>query len=254
MANAPVRHAAEWRKGRGSPWYVPGALGERPTSAPRFRPALFAAIATLSTLGLAIGACGDDPKQQGDNEPEGDFQVKVTRSEFPTAQRLAQTSDLILGVKNTGDEPLPELAFTIETVDGDDGPTADGSFDVYVDDPSLSNPNRPVWILENKFPRELGTPPPAGLSGGFRAQTNTFGFGSLEPGEEETIVWRVTPVQGGTYTLTYRVEAGLDGNGHGGSPRGSSAGRWGAGRGATTCRPNLNDMHTLAAYPDLDNR
>lgn len=140
--------------------------------------------------------------------------MSVTRSEFPTAQRLAQTSDLILGVKNTGDEPLPELAITIQTANREqrDGPIADGSFDVYVDDPSLSNPNRPVWILENKFPRELGTPPPVGLSGGFRAQTNTFGFGSLEPGEERTIVWRVTPVQGGTYTLSYRVEAGLDGN------------------------------------------
>jgi hypothetical protein len=183
-------------------------LGERPTSAPRHRPALFAATALLSTLALALGACGEEAKPQGDNEPSGKFEVEVTRSQFPTAQRLAQTSDLVLGVKNTGDEALPELAFTIET----DGGEADGSFKIRVDDPSLSNPSRPVWILENKFPRELGTPPPTGLSGGLRAQTNTFGFGSLEPGEERTIIWRVTPVQAGTYTLHYLVEAGLDGN------------------------------------------
>jgi hypothetical protein len=162
----------------------------------------------LSTLALVLGACGEEAKPQSDNEPSGEFEVEVTRSEFPTAQRLAQTSDLILGVKNTGKEDIPELAFTITTDDG----KANGSFSTFVDDPSLSNPSRPVWILENKFPRELGTPPPTGLSGGFRAQTNTFGFGTLEAGEKRTIVWRVTPVQAGTYTLHYIVEAGLDGN------------------------------------------
>jgi len=167
-----------------------------------------AATALLSVFALALAACGEEAKPQDDNEPSGKFEVEVTKSEFPTAQRLAQTSDLVLGVKNTGDEALPELAFTIETDDG----LADGSFDIRIDDPSASNPSRPVWILENKYPREQGTPPPAGLSGGLRAQTNTFGFGSLEPGEERTIVWRVTPVQAGTYTLHYLVEAGLDGN------------------------------------------
>jgi hypothetical protein len=147
------------------------------------------------TLGLPVvlAACGGGEPQDA-NEPAGNFPVKVTASKFPTSQRLAETSDLVLGVKNTGD----------------DG-SADGSFDVRVDDPSLSNPNRPVWILENKYPREVGSPAPTGLSGGFRAQTNTFGFGPLNPGETEEIVWRVTPVQAGTYTLHYLVEAGLDG-------------------------------------------
>lgn len=145
--------------------------------------------------------------RQDANEPAGNFPVEVTVSKFPTSQRLAETSDLILGVENTGDEPLSELAFTIETDDG----KADGSFDTRLDDPSLANPSRPVWILENKYPRELGTPPPTGLSGGFRAQTNTFGFGPLDPGATKKIVWRVTPVKPGTYTLHYIVAAGLDG-------------------------------------------
>lgn len=162
----------------------------------------------LSALLLVLSACGEEASSQGDNEPVGEFEVDVTKSEFPTAQRLAQTSDLILGVKNTGDEAIPELAFTIVTDDG----TADGSFKVRVEDESLANPNRPVWILESGFPREVDTPAPVGGSGGLRAQTNTFGFGSLEPGDVREIVWRVTPVQAGTYTLRYLVEAGLDGN------------------------------------------
>lgn len=170
--------------------------------------AVFSIAVLLPSLALGLAACGDDAESQASNEPEGDFPVEVTQAKFPTSQRLAQTSDLVLGVKNTGDQPLPQLVFTIETDDG----SADGSFNIRLDDDSLANPNRPVWILENKFPRPLGDPPSTGLGPGFRAQTNTFGFDSLEPGETENIVWRVTPVNPGTYTLRYRVEAGLDGN------------------------------------------
>jgi len=156
-----------------------------------------------------LSACGgdDSTNQQNADEPSGDFPVEITKAKFPTEQRLALTSDLMLGVKNTGDEPLPELAFTIETDDG----VADGSFNVRIDDPTASNPNRPVWILEDKYPRATDDPIPKGISGGLRAQTNTFGFGPLDPGEEKTIVWRVTAVEAGTYTLHYQVEAGLDG-------------------------------------------
>lgn len=131
----------------------------------------------------------------------------MTRASFPAEQRLALTSDLVLGVENVGDEALPELTFTIETDDGD----ADGSFETQIDNPSASTPSRPVWILDYKYPREIDQPPPEGNSGGLRAQTNTFGFGPLDAGDERTVVWRLTAVEPGTYTLHYRVEAGLDG-------------------------------------------
>jgi len=163
-------------------------------------------LATASTA-ILIGACGSEDPQDA-NEPTGEFEVEVTEAEFDKKQRLAETGDLVLGVENTGTETVPELAFTIFTGDG----TADGSFSVRSDQPGLANPNRPVWVLENKFPRFVGAPPPQGLSGGFRVQTNTFGFGPLEPGETKEVVWRLTPVQAGTYTLSYIVEAGLDGN------------------------------------------
>jgi hypothetical protein len=200
-----------------TPWYVARALGRRPDkhggtarSAPRAARSgrRAAALAAALVVGLFAGCGGDDSTNQQDaNEPSGDFPVKVTKARFPTNQRLALTSDLVLGVKNIGDEPLPELAFTIETDDGD----ASGSFQTQIDDPSASNPSRPVWILENKYPQVTGEPTPRGNSGGLRAQTNTFGFGPLDPGEERTIVWKLTAVEAGTYTLHYRVEAGLDG-------------------------------------------
>lgn len=170
--------------------------------------AVFAVAVLLPSIALGLSACGDEAESQDADEPTGDFPVEVTTAKFPTSQRLAETSDLVLGVENTGDEALPELAFTIETNDGE----ANGSFNILLDGSTLANPNRPVWILENKYPRPVGTPPPPGLGPGFRAQTNTWGFDSLEPGETEDIVWRLTPVNPGTYTLRYRVEAGLDGN------------------------------------------
>lgn len=192
---------------RGLPWYVAPALGERPKSKGRPRALRTFSIGLVAALLMGMSACGSDDPQDA-NEPEGEFPVEVTTSEFPVDQRLGQTSDLILGVENVGDETVPELAFTIETDDG----TADGSFKKRSDQPGLANPNRSVWILENKFPREVGEPPPPGLSGGTRAQTNTYGFGPLEPGETREIIWRVTPVKAGTYTLSYEVAAGLDGN------------------------------------------
>ncbi len=95
----------------------------------------------------------------------------------------------------------------------------EGPFSVLSPQPGLAIPSRPVWILEQGFPRLAGTEPGPGppgeiaqASGATAAQTNTFAFGSLEPDEIIDMVWRVTPVQSGTYTVHYRVAAGLHGN------------------------------------------
>lgn len=175
---------------------------------PLLIPTLVAVVAAL-----ALAACGSEDPQDA-NEPEGEYEVAVTTAKFPNRQRLAKRSNLLLGVENTGNETVPELAFTIVTNDGNSvEPGADaGSFEVRSDQPGLANPSRPVWVLDNKYPRLVGQPPPKGLSGGFRVQTDTFGFGPLEPGETKEAVWRLTPAEAGTYTLRYEVAAGLDGN------------------------------------------
>lgn len=164
----------------------------------------------LVLMGLAVAvlaACGGSAEPRDADEPSGEFPVEVTSSKFPNRQRLAETTELVLGVENTGQETIPELAVTIFVDDG-----ADGSFSIRLDNPELANPNRPVWILENKYPRLAGEPAPEGSSPGTVAQTNTFGFGELPPGERLEMVWRVTPVRPGTYTLNYELAAGLHGN------------------------------------------
>jgi hypothetical protein len=172
-------------------------------------------LATLATAALAasLAACGDDDRQDVD-EPVGEFPVDVAEARFPTKQRLAETSDLRLAISNIGEMTVPDLAVTIFT--GDE--KASGPFDVRSDQPGLADPNRPVWILENEYPKlvtaglqpaEFDDAPTAGAEA---AQTDTFSFGPLAPGDTTEIVWRVTPVEPGTYTVHYELAAGLHGN------------------------------------------
>jgi hypothetical protein len=182
-------------------------------------------VAVIAALSLALPACGGDKERQDVDEPEADFPVAVTAAKFPTDQRLAQTSDLRLEIENTGSDQVPNLAVTIWTGDEKGG----GSFSVASDQPGLSDPNRPVWILENGFPK-LATTPDEGVAdletapsaGADVAQTDTFAFGPLDAGDSKDVVWRVTPVQAGTYTLHYELAAGLNGKakavGEDGSP------------------------------------
>jgi hypothetical protein len=139
--------------------------------------------------------------------------VDVAEAKFPTKQRLAQTSDLRLAIENVGEETVPDLAVTIYT----DDEKAGGPFDVRSEQPGLADPNRPVWILENEYPKlltpgldpdELDDAPSAGAEA---AQTDTFSFGPVAPGETKDIVWRVTAVEPGTYTVHYELAAGLHG-------------------------------------------
>jgi hypothetical protein len=171
-------------------------------------------LAAVVIAGLAAGlaACGDDDRQDVD-EPEGEFPVNVSEAKFPTNQRLADTSDLRVAIENIGEEQIPDLAVTIYT--GDE--KAGGPFDIRSDQPGLADPNRPVWILASDYPKlltpgldpnELDDAPSAGAEA---VQTDTFSFGPVAPGDTKDIVWRVTAVEAGTYTVHYEVAAGLQG-------------------------------------------
>jgi hypothetical protein len=173
---------------------------------------------------ITVAACGGGERQDL-NEPEGEFPVAIVKAAFPPEQRLAQTSELLLSVRNDGDETIPDLAVTINTgrqadageipdqeaaaTEGEEAaPIANESFSVISEQPGLAIPSRPVWVLEEGFPKLAGETASAGAEA---AQTNTFAFGELEPGETIEIVWEVTAVQPGSYTVAYEVAAGLQG-------------------------------------------
>jgi hypothetical protein len=179
----------------------------------------------VALVSAGVASCGGGSRQDA-NEPEGDFPVQIVSADFPTKQQLAQNTNLTLSVANTGDKTIPDLAITIFTAsDADTGqsgtsttgttgtasqelPTAQGSFSVRSEQPGLAIPFRPVWILEQGFPKLAGETASAGAEA---AQTDTFSFGSLDPNQTRAMVWNVTPVQAGTYTVHYRVAAGLQG-------------------------------------------
>jgi hypothetical protein len=183
----------------------------------------------LATLALGLAACGSGTPRDAD-ETSGEFPAQVSKASFPRHQVLANSANLELAIENAGHDTIPNLAVTIHTGKIKAGVTAtgtgQGSFSIRLNNPNLANPNRPVWILENQYPKLL-TPGlavkdlhKAPSAGGEAAQTDTFQFGALPAGKSKDIVWHVTPVMAGSYTVHYEVAAGLQGEAKAVSPDG----------------------------------
>jgi hypothetical protein len=162
----------------------------------------FAALAAAALL----GACGGS-SSSSDQEPTGTFHVKVTEADFPTAQKLGQTVLLKLGVRNTGKRTVPALNITF-TIAGKRGVNSPLPFGINDPQPELAQPERPVWVLAQTYPRLHGSSKPGGASTSSR---KTFAFGELRPGATTTAVWKLSAVRPGRYTLLYSVAAGLSG-------------------------------------------
>lgn len=157
-------------------WYVRAEMAGTRT---------FALLCAL-TGSLGLAACGGGERQDAD-EPSGSFPVEVVDAEFASDQHLAKQEEMVIRVRNTGDEPLPNVAVTVD------------SFSRRSEQEGLADPERPIWIVDS------------GPRGGTTAYTNTWALGSLPAGETREFKWRVTAVKPGTHTVKYRVAAGLDG-------------------------------------------
>ena len=158
---------------------------------------------------------GEATDTEGEAIPESQLDEEVDQAlqEELDDQAAAEESEDSEGTSQADAELGGETAEEDQTL-----PEAAGAFSVLSQQKGLAIPSRPVWILEQGYPRELdalaNTPPPGEITGGSgteAAQTNTFSFGALEPDDSKILVWRVTPVQAGDYTVRYRVAAGLQG-------------------------------------------
>jgi hypothetical protein len=181
-------------------------------------PDLEARRLVLVGLIAAVGCGGGE--RQDENEPEGDFAVEVVASSFPKQQKLAQSSDLMISVRNSGDETVPNVAVTLK------------GLDYRATQPDVANAERPQFAI-NGVPREIGGFPEAKDAtplGCDSAYVNTWACGPLKPGDERTFVWKVTAVKAGPYDVSWRVAAGLNGKakavaaGGGPAPSGSFSG------------------------------
>jgi hypothetical protein len=135
---------------------------------------------------LVVAGCGGGQSQDA-SEPSGEFRVAVTDARFPASQRLAEPQRLVIAVKNTGNETVPDVAVTVD------------SFAATSDQAGLASAQRPVWVVDD------------GPRGGTTAYVNTWALGPLPPGRTRRFVWHVTAVQAGTHTVKWQVAAGLNG-------------------------------------------
>jgi hypothetical protein len=133
--------------------------------------------------------------------------VKVVNARFPTKQHLGQTSMLQIGVRNTGKKTVPAVAVSV-SIGGKQGETSSLPFGIHDPQPELAQPDRPVWVLAEGFPKLSGSQEPGGAA---TSGHKTFDFGALKPGKTVEGVWKLSAVKGGHYTLLYGVEAGLSG-------------------------------------------
>lgn len=166
----------------------------------------FAALAAAAICSAWISACGGS-SSSSDSEPTGTFHVKVTEASFPTAQKLGQTALLKLAVRNTGKRPVPGLTVSF-TIAGKEGVNSSLPFAVRDPQPELAQPERPVWVLAQTYPRLHGSSKPGGAS---TSSPKTFALGELKPGATTDAVWKLSAVRSGKYTLLYSIDAGVGG-------------------------------------------
>jgi hypothetical protein len=153
--------------------------------------------------GVALLAAGCGSAQRDAQETKGTFAVRIVKAGFPAHQVISRQTALLLRVRNTGTQTMPNVAVTID------------SFAYASNYPELASNKRPIWVVEEgpgaipKRPVESETVSPPG--GGQTVYVNTWALGPLAPGHASTFFWRVVPVKAGRYTVHYTVAAGLDG-------------------------------------------
>jgi hypothetical protein len=145
-----------------------------------------------------VAGCGGGERQDA-SEKGGSYRVEVVDASFPSEQSIAQAAELKIRVRNADSKALPNVAVTIETTPSGARTEAPQAFSSNVQDANLSDPSRPIWIVDT------------GPSGGDTAYTNTWALGRLKPGATRTFRWKVTAVKPGAYTVDYAVSPGLTG-------------------------------------------
>ena len=151
----------------------------------------------LAFVAVGLASCGGGQRQDA-NEPKGTWKVDVLSASFPGRQRLSDHTELRIKVKNADTRTVPNLAVTVD------------GFDYRKQDSAIADPQRPIWVID-QAPDNSTT-----------AFTNTWSVGAVPAGQTRTLVWKVSAVRAGTYTLRFKVAAGLEGKAKATLPDGSS--------------------------------
>lgn len=164
--------------------------------------------AGLAALALAasLAACGGS--SSGSDEAEGRYEMKVVKATFPTEQDLGQTTLMRIAVRNTGDKTVQTTGITI-SIAGEEGQTSSLPFGIHDPQPNLAQPDRPVWVVAEGYPKPSGATTKRG--GATSSSRKTYDFGALKPGKTVEGIWKLSAVKAGRFTVLYQVDAGLGG-------------------------------------------
>jgi hypothetical protein len=181
-------------------------------------------MAAALALAVALGGCGGGSSSNDSASASGTYRARIVTADFPTEQRLGETTLMRIGVRNVGDRTMPATTVSV-TLAGKQGEASSLPFAIRDPQPGLAQPDRPVWVLSEHYPKLDGSSEPGGAE---TATRNTYNFGPLKPGATTEGVWKLTASRTGRYTVLYRVGAGLTGEakaetGNGVEPGGSFA-------------------------------
>lgn len=155
-------------------------------------------------MAALLVACGGEESSDS-NERAGTYELEVVDASFPNEQFLGQTALMKLGVRNAGDEQVPNVVVTV-SIGGKAGQDSSLPFAVHDPQAGLAQSDRPVWVLAEHYPRFAGSDEPGGAS---TSNRKTFALGPLKPGATATAIWKLSAVKAGDWQVLYRVGAGL---------------------------------------------
>jgi hypothetical protein len=196
---------------------------------------------------LAVAGCGSGGRQDA-NEPSGKFPVQVTTATFPSFQRLAQHTHLVISVRNVGHTTIPNLAVTIcNTTCTYPAPVGEGTsvaaFAQYLNQPGVASHSRPVWVVERP-PGPCDYSCANGGAGSYvSAAANTWQAGQVKPGQTATFKWTLTAVAPGRFVVAWEIAAGIYGKARAVLPNGAlPQGRFNVAIAQAPARSYVNDQ------------
>jgi hypothetical protein len=152
---------------------------------------------------VALAASGCGGARQDAKEAKRTYTMEVVKASFPAKQAITRPAALELQVRNASDHTAANVAVSVD------------SFYYAENYARLAANQRPVWVVERGPGPAVQTPvesqavsPPGGAETSY---VNTWSLGPLAPGGTQSLLWHVTPVKAGTYTLHYTIAAGLAG-------------------------------------------
>jgi hypothetical protein len=172
------------------------------------------------TVAVTLSACGSAPRQDA-NEPSGLYKVRVL-SVWRPVQRLAQSTSLVITIRNVDTKTIPNIAVTIcnttctyslAALHRGWG-TSVAAFGQKLNMPGLASDSRPVWIVDQApNPNNICafSCQQRGPGGAVTAYSNTWALGELKPNASATFEWRLTAVSPGVHVVAWQVAAGLNG-------------------------------------------